>query len=215
MTGVISIPNPLPDARQEAFCKFYFDGQMSGQEAAIEAGYKPRSAVVAASRLISQDKIKGRIQFLKDRSANAKIATVIECKETLTQQVRARVSDFLTCSADGVWFYDIGPETINTAAIKKIKTATIPVKGGGDGDTKIIITELELHDPRGAIAELNKMQGSYAPIKTEVTGKDGGPIEFADAKQKLATRLNALAATREAERIVSGVDRQGSGPTSV
>lgn len=36
------------------------------------------------------------------------------------------------------------------------------------------------NDPRvaiSAISEANKMQGSYAPAKTELTGPDGGPIE--------------------------------------
>lgn len=28
-----------------------------------------------------------------------------------------------------------------------------------------------------AIAEANKMQGSYAPTKSEITGKDGGPVQ--------------------------------------
>jgi hypothetical protein len=35
-------------------------------------------------------------------------------------------------------------------------------------------------DPRvavSAIAEANKMQGSHAPAKTELTGPDGGPIQ--------------------------------------
>lgn len=31
-----------------------------------------------------------------------------------------------------------------------------------------------------AIAEANKMQGSYAPSKSELTGKGGGPVQIAD-----------------------------------
>ncbi len=133
---------------------------MTQEEAAIDAGFAPKWARSMASRLSTRANIQGRLQWLEEQAANAKIATAIECKQILTEQIRGKVTDFLTCSADGVWFYDIGPETLRTAAIKKIKTSTIPLSE--DGDTKIIVTELELHDPKGAIAELNKMQGNYA-----------------------------------------------------
>lgn len=48
---------------------------------------------------------------------------------------------------------------------------------------KRISDAAEAEDPRvavSAIAEANKMQGSHAPAKTELTGKDGGPIETKD-----------------------------------
>lgn len=47
-----------------------------------------------------------------------------------------------------------------------------------------------------AIAEANKMQGSYPPQKHELTGADGGPIETKDASARdiLADRLARLAA---------------------
>lgn len=45
---------------------------------------------------------------------------------------------------------------------------------------KRIYEAAEKDDPRvaiSAISEANKMQGSYAPTRTEHTGADGGPIE--------------------------------------
>lgn len=47
-----------------------------------------------------------------------------------------------------------------------------------------IALKSQSEDPRtsiAAIAETNKMQGDYAPSKTELTGKNGGPIETKDA----------------------------------
>jgi phage terminase small subunit len=46
-----------------------------------------------------------------------------------------------------------------------------------------------------AIAEANKMQGSYAPQKRELTGANGGPIEYANlTEEEIDARIAALAA---------------------
>lgn len=53
----------------------------------------------------------------------------------------------------------------------------------------------ERKDPKttiSAIAEANKMQGSYAPAKSEVTGKDGGPIQHLDLTKMSNDDLDKL-----------------------
>jgi len=46
-----------------------------------------------------------------------------------------------------------------------------------------------------AIAEANKMQGSYAPVKREHSGPNGGPIEYANlTEEEIDARITALAA---------------------
>ncbi len=53
-----------------------------------------------------------------------------------------------------------------------------------------------------AIAEANKMQGSYAPVRREHSGPNGGPIEYANlSEEEIDARLAALA---------SGVGEDGS-----
>ncbi|MEY0256605.1 terminase [Morganella morganii] len=37
--------------------------------------------------------------------------------------------------------------------------------------------KLKLHDPKAAIKQIVDMEGWEAPKKTELTGKDGGPIQ--------------------------------------
>lgn len=45
-----------------------------------------------------------------------------------------------------------------------------------------------------AIAEANKMQGSYAPVKREHSGPNGGPIEYANlTEEEIDARIAALA----------------------
>lgn len=74
---------------------------------------------------------------------------------------------------------------------------------------KRISDAAERDDPRvavSAIAEANKMQGSHAPTKSEITGKDGGAIETKDVSARdivsgklarLASRSGAGADTGE------------------
>ncbi|PDT81818.1 hypothetical protein [Sinorhizobium sp. BJ1] len=54
-----------------------------------------------------------------------------------------------------------------------------------DGDPRVAIS---------AIAEANKMQGSYAPTKRELTGPNGGPIQTVDLTNATGEQLNALEA---------------------
>lgn len=53
----------------------------------------------------------------------------------------------------------------------------------------------EINDPRvavSAIAEANKMQGTHAPSKQEVTGKGGGPIQTIDLTKLSGDELAQL-----------------------
>lgn len=59
-----------------------------------------------------------------------------------------------------------------------------------------IAERLEKDDPKvtiSAISEANKMDGSYAPAKREITGANGGPIEYANlTEEEIDARIAAL-----------------------
>jgi len=64
-------------------------------------------------------------------------------------------------------------------------------------DLKTIFDASAKEDRRtaiAAIAEANKMQGSYAPTKQEHTGRGGGPIQTVDLTNVSEEQLNALEA---------------------
>lgn len=70
-------------------------------------------------------------------------------------------------------------------AAKRLKTLE---KISGRNETK---------DPRvtiAAIAEANAMQGSYPPKRTELTGKDGGPVQHVDLSKVSDEDLDKLEA---------------------
>jgi phage terminase small subunit len=91
------------------------------------------------------------------------------------------MGDFVTWDGGGVTLRR--SSEVETRCVVEVSETTSPTGG---------TVKFKLHDKRAAIADLNKMMGWNAPDKTEVTGKDGGPIEVSDAKSALAARLARL-----------------------
>ena len=75
---------PLTNSRQEKFCLEYISGK-SGQKAATDAGYSPRSARVTASRLLTKANIQSRIAELQSEASSDKVMTVRHRKERLSE----------------------------------------------------------------------------------------------------------------------------------
>lgn len=75
---------PLKNNRHERFCLALFKG-MSQKDAAIEAGYSPKWARSAASRLSTNVNILGRIRQLQEMAKSDAVMTVTERKERLTE----------------------------------------------------------------------------------------------------------------------------------
>jgi len=148
--------------QQRGFCLDVIKEIPAGQ--AYMNHYKVKSRAVAdmcASRMIRTDKIKAHLQDIRKKMEDDSIAGPIERRQILTEIARARMTDFMTCSADGVWMHDIGPENMNRAGLKKIETTTMPF-GKDDDDLKILLTKVELTDPTRAIDLLNKMDKLYS-----------------------------------------------------
>ena len=158
--------------RQEGFCLNFFQ-LGNATQAAISAGYSVKTAAEIASENLTKPMIQQRIQELREAAASSRIMSVIERKERLSEIAKARLSDYMTCGPDGSWV-NIGLETVNGAALQEIVTKT---EYDDAGAHPTIITRIKLRDPVGAIAELNKMDGAYAPEKQEHTGPGGGPVQ--------------------------------------
>ncbi len=199
---------PLKNPKWERFCLLHFQGK-SGQDAAIEAGFKPNSAVVWASRLLKKPQIKRRIIELQKKAEKDSVATVLERRQTLTQIIRARVSDFTRC-VDGEARITVDLKSVNSAAIQEVVTEDMQL-GKGDSAIPVKLTKLKLRDPVAAIAELNKMDGSYAPTKTEVTGKDGKPIQV-ETKNKPDLSLLSDEDLEKLETIINKTTHPGGNP---
>ena len=131
--------------KQETFCLKYFEVGNATQ-AALAAGYSPKTAAVIASQNLKKLKIKQRYDELVQKAVDATVATVLERKQVLTEIVRGRFADFMK---------NLTADKLNSAALQEIRIIQygkeVPVK----------TTTIQLHNPIQAIAELNKMERIY------------------------------------------------------
>ena len=149
---------PLNNNQWERFCLAIFSGK-NQTEAAIEAGYNPKWARSIASRLSTKVNIAARIKELQEAAAAAKIMTVRERKERLSEIARGRLVDYLVDSDPLV-----DKNSPNPGAISGYEVTTRYAKDGEPTHTRSI----RLHSPIQAIAELNKMEGAYQPAEVNV-----------------------------------------------
>ena len=159
----------MENNRHEKFCLELFGGS-SRKDAVINAGYSAHGAQTYHTLLLRRPDIQARLKELQDAAASEKVMDVIRRKEVLSEIAAARVTDFLTSGESPM--VQVTRDTPGTAAIQSLQVRAIK-----QGDMIKSITDIKLHDPVKAIAELNKMDGSYAPEKHQIAGANG-PVEI-------------------------------------
>ncbi|MBA7654691.1 hypothetical protein ES703_62574 [subsurface metagenome] len=153
----------LKNNRHEIVARERFKGK-SLQEAMETAGYSPKWARSAGSRLLSTNaNILDRIVELHQKADSDAIMSVRERKEKLTEIGRGNIPDFIT--EEGI---KVNKDSPHVGAVSEITSVTRVFRKSGE---PVVITKLKLHPPITAIAELNKMGGDYPPpnvLKLEV-----------------------------------------------
>lgn len=157
--------------RQRRFCEEYMV-DMIGKQAAIRAGYNPKTAESQASRLLTYAKVQEYIAELR-----AKVSEKLELtKEMIINELRCvAMSDIR-----GFYREDGSLKPINelteeqAAALAGVETDEIwGVEIDGEGMQKKKLGEtkkIKRWDKINAIAHINKMMGWNAPEKVEHTG---------------------------------------------
>jgi phage terminase small subunit len=151
---------PLKKSRWEKFALALFDGKSATESARI-AGYSDKNVGLQGHRLSKNAQISARVAELHKQASSTRVASVEERKARLTEIIRARYPDYVECGADGSWV-SIGPESPNPGAVAEIQSKT--------DDRGTVFTAVKLHDPVKAMAELNKMEGVYAPAQVAISG---------------------------------------------
>ncbi|HFI5787788.1 terminase small subunit [Escherichia coli] len=133
----------------------------------------------AASRMYANVNVQAFLASVQTSEVNEAIMTREEALKRLSKMGRTSLTDIAEFSnsqvgedEDGqpvyqaVWrFKDSSLQDLDAmSAISELTT-------GKDG------IKLKMHDPKAAIKQLAEMQGWEAPKKTELTGKDGGPVK--------------------------------------
>lgn len=118
--------------KQEAFCYAYVELN-NGLQAAIKAGYKPHTAAVQASQLLTRPNIRKKIQELREKAQNANIATAQEVMEYFTKVMKGEIKDQFGLEA---------PLSERTKAAQELAKRTVDIdnRAKGVADTKIEIS---------------------------------------------------------------------------
>ena len=146
--------------KQEKFCiKYYQLGNAS--EAARLAGYSPKFAGNNITQILDSPLVQARLKELREeeekileRIQSRAVMGVAERKMRLTEIARANIPDFVT--EEGI---KVKKDSANVGAVQEITTKTKVYKRTGE---PVVITNLKLHSPIGAIQELNKMEKLYS-----------------------------------------------------
>jgi len=146
-----------------------------------------RAAETAWSRLMKDAEFSARhdelVGAVTEEAKRAAVMDLTEVLEELSKLGRSNIQNVVAggdTTADVIQaLRDMAPE--HAAAIKTLITETY-MEGSGDDAREVKRVKVELHDKKGALSELRR---HFEPDKHEHTGKDGKPIEVADATEPL------------------------------
>ncbi len=175
----------LTNQRWEIYCQNWFSGKTKN-ESAIIAGFAPKWAASIGTRLSKNVNIRQRYAELQAMVASAKIATVQERMERLSEITRAKLTDFMELGQDGSWV-NIGKETPGGGAIQEIHSRT---EHDEDGSKPTVYTSVKLHDPIKAIDLLNKMDKLYSEGTTvNIDNRRAEIVVMSENTKKLVERV--------------------------
>lgn len=196
---------PLKDDKRERFAREYLQDH-NGTKAAIRAGYSEKSAHVTASRLLSDAKVSERIHELTQQ-LHAKLEKKTEITRERVLQEYAKLAFF---DPRKLFDEDGNPKKITeldddtAAAIAGLEVnsqllkdeALVEVEGEEPENRDVLSTvrRYKIADKKAALDSIAKHLGMFAPIKHEVTGKDGAPLMPEVSDQELARRTAFLLA---------------------
>lgn len=159
--------------RQERFVQEYLK-DLNGAQAAIRAGYSPRSAKEQASRLLTNANVADAVARAKADQLGRIGLTADRVLEEVAAVAFARLGDYAAwgpgrfCLQES---HDVDLETgarterFDTRAVQAVtlKEITIPTENGD-----IVKTEqsIKLHDKLGALERLGKHLGMFADKRT-------------------------------------------------
>jgi phage terminase small subunit len=162
------------DPREQRFVALYVDNP-NGTQAAIAAGYAPKSAHVTASRLLRRAKIK-------DAIARRNAELLLELDFTPARIVREIAKVAGVNMADFVSIDDEGNSHIDLSGVKRRQFAAVSAVEGPIVEEGRVVKapKIRMHDKLRALDMLAKMARLYPAERTEHTGADGGPIATAN-----------------------------------
>jgi phage terminase small subunit len=193
--------------KERAFIEHYLQC-WNASDAARRAGYSSKTAGSIGHENLKKPEISSEIKRrLEELQAGAD-----EVVTRLTSHARGSMKDFVVVNDDGTATIDlVKAQSLNQLhLIKKLKVTRRQLK---DGESEAV-TEFELYDAQGALVTLGRAHGLFVD-KSEITGKNGGPIEIGDDQLTDEQRAARIAALFDAARTRRAGPASGDGQTPV
>lgn len=163
-------------AKQERFCYEYCI-DFNATQAAIRSGYKSENAYATGAENLRKPQIKERIKQMQDNLAETAGISALRVIKEHEKIAFSSIAHLHNTWIERVEFDQLTDE--QKACIKSISTKIQKKNIGTSEDPEIIEIEfvkVELYDKQKSLDSINKMLGFDAPVKTELTGKDGTPL---------------------------------------
>lgn len=160
--------------KQERFCYEYLSCGMNATKAAIKSGYSKKTASEIGRQNLMKLDIKNRISEMMEN-----LASVAGVTSLMIAQEHAKIAFSSIAHMHNTWitlkeFEELTDD--QKACIQEISTKVIKQNIASNSDPVFVDTEyvkLKLYDKQRALDSLTNMLGYNAPIKKELTGKDG------------------------------------------
>jgi phage terminase small subunit len=134
---------------------------LNGKQAAIRAGYSPKTAEVQASRLLSNAKVDAAVkQAMQARSRRTGITADLVLIE-LAELAFSNVFDFIEVQRDGSVHLNLSRVTRDRAAAVLDVVVTAPAEGSAEGEPKVKVTQITLADKLKALEMLARHLGMH------------------------------------------------------
>ncbi len=167
-------------AKQQLFTDNYLI-TYNATQAALSAGYSPKTAYSQGARLLKNVEISKAIDERLDESAMRSKEVLMR----LADHARGDIGTFLRSTEDDEVIVDLQAalDSGRTHLIKKI-TQKRTVRTREDSDEVEVITSIELYDAQAALGQIGRHHGLFTD-KAEITGKDGETIPIAIVKMPI------------------------------
>jgi phage terminase small subunit len=151
---------PKLTAKQDRFCREYLT-DLNATQAAIRAGYSPKTANQQASRLLAKVKVQDRIAELQKTVADRLDLSAERVLRELALLGFANMADFITTQDDGSAYVDLSSLTREQAAAIAEVTVDEYTEGRGEDARAVKRTRFRLSDKRAALVDLGRHLGLF------------------------------------------------------
>lgn len=186
---------PVEVPKRERFAREYVI-DLNATQAAIRAGYAKGSAHVTGCELLKDPKVAASIATLQAQYAAKQGITAERVLAELAKIGFANMEDYLSTTSDGDPFLDFSALTREqTAALQEV-TIDDYVDGRGRNARDVKRIKFRLCDKRAALVDLGRHLNLFAADNkrpVELTGPNGGPVQYAHVDQLTDEQLEALA----------------------